>query len=106
MVRWAGVVPLPGRRKRLRALEAAGMAGCAALAGGAIWAWLPRLWTGAQLPARVAAAAAAYLVVWLGLLLAEQKIRHPAQDLRPRVALPLLTDLAGWIAGAGLALAG
>ncbi len=106
LVRSTGVVPLPERRKLLRALEAAGTAACAALAGGAAWAWLPRLWDGAGLPARVAAAAAVYLLTWSGLLLAEQKIRRPEQGLRPRVALPLATDLAGWLAGAGLALAG
>ncbi len=106
LVRSAGVVPLPERRKLLRALEAAGMAACAALAGGAVWAWLPRLLEGAQLPARLAAAGAAYLVVWIGLLLAEQQIRNPEQGLRPRAALPLVTDLGGWVAGAGLALTG
>jgi diguanylate cyclase (GGDEF)-like protein len=106
LIRSAGVVPLPERRKLPRALEAAGMAACAALAGGAVWAWLPRLRTGAPLPARMAAAAAVYLVVWTGLLLAEQKIRRPEQSLRPRVALPLSADLAGWVGGAGLALAG
>jgi diguanylate cyclase (GGDEF)-like protein len=106
LVRSTGVVPLPERRKLLRALEAAGMAGCAALSGGVVWAWLPRLWAAAQLQARMAAAAAVYLVVWIGLLVAEQKIRRPEQGLRPRLALPLLTDLAGWFAGAGLALAG
>ena len=106
LIRSAGVVPLPERRKLPRALEAAGMAACAALAGGAVWAWLPRLRTGAPLPARMAAAAAVYLVVWTGLLLAEQKIRRPEQSLRPRVALPLTADLAGWVGGAGLALAG
>jgi diguanylate cyclase (GGDEF)-like protein len=106
LIRSAGVVPLPERRKLPRALEAAGMAACAALAGGAVWAWLPRLRTGAPLPARMAAAAAVYLVVWTGLLLAEQKIRRPEQSLRPKVALPLSADLAGWVGGAGLALAG
>jgi diguanylate cyclase (GGDEF)-like protein len=106
LVRSVGTVPLPERRKLLRALEAAGMAACAALAGGAAWAWLGRLRDGTSLPARVAAAAAVYLVVWTGLLLAEQKIRRPDQGLRPRAALPLVTDLAGWVGGAGLALAG
>jgi diguanylate cyclase (GGDEF)-like protein len=106
LIRSAGVVPLPERRKLLRALEAAGTAACAALAGGAAWAWLPRLRTGAPLPARIAAAAAVYLLLWTALLLAEQKIRRPEQGLRPRVALPLITDLAGWVGGAGLALAG
>ncbi|MBV8203363.1 MAG: hypothetical protein JOZ15_22335, partial [Acidobacteria bacterium] len=106
LVRAAGVVPLPERRKLLRALEAAGTAACASLAGGAAWAWLPRLWESAGLPVRIAAAAAVYLLVWSGLLLAEQKIRRPDQGVRPRVALPLATDLAGWLAGAGVALAG
>jgi diguanylate cyclase (GGDEF)-like protein len=106
LVRSAGVVPLPERRKLLRALEAAGTAACAALAGGAVWAWLPRLRDGVQLPVRVTAAAAVYLLVWWGLLLAEQKIRRPEQGLRPRVGVPLVTDLGGWLAGAGLALAG
>jgi diguanylate cyclase (GGDEF)-like protein len=106
LIRSAGMVPLPERRRLLRTLEAAGTAACAALAAGAVWAWLPRLWGGAGLPARMAAAAAVYLLVWAALLLAEQKLRRPAQPLRPRVALPLATDLAGWIAGAGLALAG
>jgi diguanylate cyclase (GGDEF)-like protein len=106
LVRSTGVVLLPERRKLLRALEAAGMAACAALAGGAAWTWLPRLRSVAPLPARMAAAAAAYLLVWTGLLLAEQKLRRPEQGLRPRIALPLTTDLAGWVGGAGLALAG
>src|ERR1700688_4981349 len=66
MVRSGGVVPLPERRKLLRALEAAGMAACAALAGGVLWAWLPRLRTGVELAARGAAAAAAHPVGWFG----------------------------------------
>ena len=106
LVRSVGVVPLPERRQLLRALEAAGIAACAALAGGAVWAWLPRLRAEPSLAARLASAAAVYLLVWTGLLLAEQKIRRPDQALRPRAALPLATDVAGWIAGAGLALTG
>jgi diguanylate cyclase (GGDEF)-like protein len=106
LVRTVGAVLLPDRRKLLRALEAAGMASWATLAGGAAWALLPRLRPGAELPARMAAAAAAYTAIWAAMLLADQKIRRPEPALRPRLALPLVGDLAGWLAGAGLALAG
>jgi diguanylate cyclase (GGDEF)-like protein len=131
LVRRLGVVALHDRRRLLRALEAAGTAAWAALAGGAAWAWLPRLrGAGAapaaaailhrlpspaapmapaplpDLPGRLAAAAGAYLVVWALLLFAEQWIRRPEQPFRTRLVMPLATDLVGWLAGAGLALAG
>jgi diguanylate cyclase (GGDEF)-like protein len=106
VVRSVGVVPLPDRRKLLRALEAAGIAASATVAGGAAWAWLPRLRPAAGLPLRMMAAALLYLVVWTALLFAEAKIRRPEQGWRPLAAAPLATDAAGWIAGAGLALAG
>ncbi len=106
LARSVGAVLLPDRRKLLRALEAAGMAAWATLAGGAAWALLPRLRPGAQLPARMAVAAVAYTAVWAAMLLADQKVRRPEPALRPRLALPLVSDLAGWLAGAGLALAG
>ncbi len=106
LVRRLGVVALPDRRRLLRALEAAGTAAWAALAGGAAWAWLPRLDPGARLPVRLLAGAGAYLLVWALLLVAEQRIRRPEQPLRPRLVLPLAADLAGWVAGAGVALTG
>lgn len=108
LVRSLGAVPLPDRRKLLRALPAAGMAAWATLAGGVAWALAPRLsaGAGARLPVRMAAAAAVYALVWAALLLADQKVRRPDAGLRPRLALPLAGDLAGWLVGAGIALAG
>ncbi len=106
LVRNLGVVTLPDRRRLLRSLEAAGQAVWAALAAGAAWAGLARLRPAAGLPARVAVAAAAYLVVWLVLLAVEQKLRRPDQALRPKLALPLVADVGGWLAGAGVALTG
>jgi diguanylate cyclase (GGDEF)-like protein len=106
LVRSLGAVLLPDRRKLLRALEAAGMASWATLAGGAAWALLPRMRPEAQLPVRMAVAAAAYVAVWAAMLLADQRVRRPEPALRPRLALPLVGDLAGWLAGGGLALAG
>jgi diguanylate cyclase (GGDEF)-like protein len=106
LVRSAGVVPLPDRRKLLRALEAAGMAAGAVLAAGAAWAWLPHPRGGAHLPVRVALAAAVYLLVWLLLMGGDQKLRRPDQPLRWRLAWPLAADLAGWVAGAAVALTG
>ncbi|HVT60100.1 MAG TPA: GGDEF domain-containing protein [Thermoanaerobaculia bacterium] len=106
-VRSAGSVPLPERRHLLRAVEAAGAAACGGLAAGFVWAFLPRWFHAAGLPARLAAAAAAYLLVCAALALADRKIRRP--DLafwRPAVLAPLAADLVGWTAGAGVALSG
>lgn len=105
-VRSAGAVPLPERRHLLRVVEAAGVTALAVLAAGAAWAVLPRARAGVGLPWRLAAAAAAYLVAWTALDFALRKLRRPEHTFRPLALAPLAADLVGWIAGAGLALAG
>ncbi|HYG61585.1 MAG TPA: GGDEF domain-containing protein [Thermoanaerobaculia bacterium] len=92
------------RRGLPRALESTGRAALAILAAGVVWSWLrsdrglPVAWTGA---------AAAYLGVWIGLELADRKIRRPELPLRLRLILPpFAIDAAGWAVGGALALAG
>ncbi len=96
LVRRRGSVPLPERRGLRRGLEAAGRAGLAALAAGGAW----EIASGPHLAARTAAAALAYGLAWLGLDVAERKLRRPEQELRPAALLaPPLPDVAAWAAG-------
>jgi len=104
LVRRAAVYGRPDRRSLVRSLESAGRGVLATLAAGGIWAWLhPRY--GLALP--VAAAAALYLALWIGLEVADGKIRRP--DLAPRwrnILPPLTLDAFGWVAGGAVAVAG
>jgi len=104
LVRRLTVSPPPERRGLLRSFESAGRAGLATLAAGGVWSWL-RFDRG-MVPA-LTAATAAYLVLWIGLELADRKIRRPDQPLRVQTVLPpFLLDAAGWIVGAAFALTG
>jgi diguanylate cyclase (GGDEF)-like protein len=92
------------RRGMLRVLESAGRAALATLGGAAAWAALRFLW---DLPAALAAGAAAYLLVWIGLEIADRKIRRPDQPLRLQILLPpFALDLLGWVLGGAVAVAG
>jgi diguanylate cyclase (GGDEF)-like protein len=92
------------RRGLPRSLESAGRGALAVLAAGAVWSWLR---DGRGLPAAFAGAAFAYLVLWIGLEVADRKIRRPEQPLRPRLLLPpFAVDAAGWAVGGLFALTG
>ncbi len=107
LVRRAAGVQVQDRRGVLRSLENAGRAGLAVMAAGALWAALRFAW--GFVPA-LACAAVLYLLVWLGLEVADRKIRQPAEPLRLKrflpLALALSLDAAGWVAGGILASAG
>ncbi len=103
-VRAHPAVQLPEQRRFLRSLESTGRAVLAVLAGGFAWALLA---PGRPLPLVAAAAWAAYTALWIGLEVADRKIRRP--DLAIPwlgLLLPLAVDAAGWLLGAAvLALA-
>ncbi|HEY0783296.1 MAG TPA: GGDEF domain-containing protein, partial [Thermoanaerobaculia bacterium] len=127
-----GEVPLAERRRLVRALEDAGRVALATLFAGLVWQLArfqppdlappslhgphrmaaltallaPRHFTTVALdllPLRTLAALTTYLLGWAGLDFAERKIRRPAQGFRIALLLPLVADVAGWIAGAGCA---
>lgn len=92
------------RRGLLRVLEGSGRAALATLAGAAGWAAVRFLW---DLPAALATAAFLYLLVWIGLEIADKKIRRPEQPLRPLLLLPpFALDALGWAIGGAVATAG
>jgi diguanylate cyclase (GGDEF)-like protein len=92
------------RRGLLRILEDAGRAALATLGGAAAWAAVRFLW---DLPAALATGAVVYLLVWIGLEIADRKIRRPDQPLRPQLLLPpFALDLLGWVFGGAVAVAG
>ncbi|MES1243699.1 MAG: GGDEF domain-containing protein [Acidobacteriota bacterium] len=92
------------RRGLLRLLEEAGRGALATLGGAAAWAAVRFLW---ELPAALATAAAVYLLIWIGLDIADRKIRRPDQALRPQLLLPpFALDLLGWVLGGAVAVAG
>ncbi len=103
LIRRRAVYGLPDRRSPLRTFEATGRAALATLAAGGVWAWLHLL----GLPLGMTGAAAAYLLLWAGLEIADQKIRRPDQALRWKAVLPpLALDAFGWALGGALAAAG
>lgn len=103
-VRRTAVYGRPDRRSLLRSLESGGRAALAALAAGGVWAWLhPRL----GLALAVTAAAVAYLALWLGLEVADGKIRRPDQPPRWKSILPpFVLDATGWALGGAVAAVG
>lgn len=104
LVRRTAVYSRPDRRSLLRSLESAGRAALATLGAGGVWAWLH---TAHGLPLTLTAAAAVYLSLWLGLELADGKIRRPDQPPRWRTMLPpLVLDAFGWALGGGIAAVG
>ncbi|HEX5759903.1 MAG TPA: GGDEF domain-containing protein [Thermoanaerobaculia bacterium] len=100
LARARGLATVPERRGLLRAFEAAGRGLLAVLGGGLLWLLLPRWAPGAVLPARIAAAAAGALLLWIALDAVERRLRRPAQPLPwGSLLAPLAADLAGWAAG-------
>jgi diguanylate cyclase (GGDEF)-like protein len=103
-VRLHPAVQLPEKRRFLRALESAGRAALAAFAAGGVWLAAGPRWS---LPAVAAAAWAAYTLVWIGLEIADRKVRRPDLALPWRALLvPFALDAAGWIAGTAALAAG
>jgi diguanylate cyclase (GGDEF)-like protein len=103
LIRGLAALQPPERRALVpRVLEDAGRTAFAALASGAVWAWLIGRWPPVAV---LATAAAVWLLVEIGLNVADLKIRRPSAPLRwGQMLLPLSLDLGGWIAGAGLLL--
>ncbi|HEV7504021.1 MAG TPA: diguanylate cyclase [Thermoanaerobaculia bacterium] len=103
LIRGLAALQPPERRALVpRVLEDSGRTAFAALASGAVWAWLIGRWPTAAV---LAVAAAVWLLVEIGLDVADRKIRRPAAPLRwAQILTPLSLDLGGWIAGAGLLL--
>jgi diguanylate cyclase (GGDEF)-like protein len=105
IVRRIAAFPPPERRDLLpRALEVTGRAALASLAAGCAWVWLLDRWHPVAI---LAAAAEAYFLLWIGLEVADRKIRRPDSPLRFRqIFIPLSLDAGGWIAGGALLLVG
>jgi diguanylate cyclase (GGDEF)-like protein len=92
------------RRGLLRILESSGRAALATLGAGAAWAAVRFLW---GLAGAFAMAAFLYLLLSIGLEIADRKVRRPGQPLRPKLLLPpFVLDAAGWGLGAAVAVAG
>jgi diguanylate cyclase (GGDEF)-like protein len=92
------------RRGLLRILESSGRAALATLGAGAAWSAVRFLWGFAG---SFAFAASFYLLIWIGLEIADRKIRRPEQPLRLQLLLPpFLVDALGWALGGAVALVG
>jgi len=98
---------LAERRRLLRSLESSGRVALAALAAGAVWSELALRRPAVGLPGRGLAAAAAYLVLFAALEIADRKVRRPDVALElARIVPPLALDAIGWAVGTAVALAG
>jgi diguanylate cyclase (GGDEF)-like protein len=104
-VRRLGVLQPSERRDLLpRALEVTGRVILASLAAGCAWVWLAERWHPLVV---LAAVAEAYFLFWIGLEIADRKIRRPEAPLRlGQIFIPLSLDAGGWIAGAAILLVG
>lgn len=92
------------RRGLLRILESAGRATLATLGAGAAWAAIRFLWGPAG---SFTFAAFFYLLLWIGLEIADRKVRRPEQPLRPLALLaPFSLDALGWALGGFVAAVG
>jgi len=103
-VRRRAVYSRPDRRSLLRSLESAGRAVLATIGAAGVWAWL-HAYHGLLLT--VSSTALLYLALWIGLEIADSKIRRP--DLPPRwrtLLPPLLLDAFGWAVGGAIAAVG
>jgi diguanylate cyclase (GGDEF)-like protein len=102
LVRRSAVYGAPDRRDFLRSLESAGRAVLATLAAAAAWvAFRP----GTSLATVAATAGLTYLIFWIGLEVADGKIRRPEQPVLSRwktLARPVALDAFGWATGSVL----
>jgi diguanylate cyclase (GGDEF)-like protein len=97
--RLANFQPTERRGFLPRSLESTGRVALVVLASGGMWtlgsarAWNPTV--------ALSAAAAIYFLVWIGLEVADRKLRRPESPLQwRRLLIPLAVDAGGWIAGA------
>ncbi|HEY2739943.1 MAG TPA: GGDEF domain-containing protein [Thermoanaerobaculia bacterium] len=103
-VRRRAVYSRPDRRSLLRSLESTGRAVLATIGAAGVWAWLH---ANHGLLLTVSSTALLYLALWMGLEIADSKIRRP--DLPPRwrtLLPPLLLDAFGWAVGGAVAAVG
>ena len=96
----------PGERRGFlpRSLESTGRATLAALGAGGAWVGLGGRWS--LVPA-LTVSGAVYFLLWIGLEIADRKIRRPEAQIRLRpLLLPFSLDVGGWIAGGAILLIG
>ena len=102
--RLAALQPAERRGFLPRSLESTGRVALASLAAGGVWVGLNGRWSPAAV---LVAAASAYFLLWIGLEIADRKIRRPEAPLAVRrILVPLTVDAGGWIAGAAILFAG
>ncbi len=108
LLRRIGSFQPPERRSFFpRVLEITGRAALTTLGAGGIWTWLAAPGIRWHPVAVLTAAAAAYFLLWIGLEVADRKIRRPEAPLRfGQILIPLSLDAGGWTAGAGLLVVG
>jgi diguanylate cyclase (GGDEF)-like protein len=103
--RLANFQPTERRGFLPRSLESTGRVALVALASGGMWTFgTARTWNPM---AALCAAAAVYFLVWIGLEVADRKLRRPESPLQwRRLLIPLSVDTGGWIAGASVLAVG
>ncbi len=108
LLRRLGSFQAPERRSFFpRVLEILGRTALATLGAGGIWTWLDGPGIRWHPVAVLALAGLVYFLLWIGLEIADRKIRRPEAPLRfGQILLPLSLDAGGWIAGAGLLFVG
>ncbi len=102
LVRQTAVYGASDRRSLRRSLETAGRAVLATLAAAVAWMVFP---PGTPLATIAATSGLTYLVFWIGLEVADGKIRRPEQTVSSRwktLARPVALDAFGWAAGSVL----
>jgi diguanylate cyclase (GGDEF)-like protein len=106
LVRRTTVYGVPDRRSLVRSLESAGRGVLASLAAAVAWVVFP---PETSLATIAATAGLTYLVFWVGLEVADSKIRRPEQPVVGRwktLLPPMALDAFGWTAGSVLVATG
>jgi diguanylate cyclase (GGDEF)-like protein len=102
LVRRTTVYGTPDRRSLVRSLESAGRGVLATLAAAVAWVVFP---AGTSLAMISATAGLTYLLFWIGLEMADGKIRRPEQPVISRwktLVPPMALDAFGWATGSVL----
>jgi diguanylate cyclase (GGDEF)-like protein len=106
LVRRTAVYGSPDRRDFVRSLESAGRAVLTTLAAAVAWVVFP---PGTSLATVAATSGLTYLVFWIGLEVADGKIRRPEQAVLSRwktLSPPVALDAFGWATGSVLVAVG